>query len=209
MCPAVITRNYYAPLASQVEELDKHVTFTLPHNHVDKNSAEWRQQQTSSKKSLQLGVLNGSIPSAIGKTGATSSAFTSLDPSIPAGIKSNKTFGRAFGEQAEATRINKLHHNIQELAQSVHIIPQVQHSLLSTGKMTDADYIRVYTKHEVNFYDAITARIIVTEESVLKGWRCPSTGLWRVPLVKKISNLNTDTLILNHPLKVASSNKVY
>ena len=47
------------------------------------------------------------------------------------------------------------------------------------------------------------------EESVLKGWRCPSTGIWRVPLVKKPTNLNTDTLILGHPLKVASNNKVY
>jgi len=47
------------------------------------------------------------------------------------------------------------------------------------------------------------------EESVLKGWRCPSTELWQVPLVEKPSSLNTDTLILNHPLKVASRNKVY
>ena len=81
--------------------------------------------------------------------------------------------------------INKLYHNIQEPAQSVHIVPYVQHSLLSTGKMADADYIGVYTKHEVNFYDAQTAIIIVTEESGLKGWQCASTGLWLVPLVEK------------------------
>ena len=81
--------------------------------------------------------------------------------------------------------------------------------LLSTCKMTNADYIGVYTKHEINFYNARTTRIIVMEELVLKGWQCPSTGLWRVPLVKKTSNHNTDTLILDHPLKVASSNKVY
>ena len=52
-------------------------------------------------------------------------------------------------------------------------------------------------------------RIIVREEAVLKGWRCPITGLWCVPLVEKTTNLNTDTLILDHPLKKASSNKTY
>ena len=109
MYPAVITHNYYALLARQVEELDKHVTFTHPHNNVNKNSAKWRRQQTSRKKSLKLGVLDGSIPLAFSDTGATASAFKPLDPSIPTGIKSNKTFGGAFGEKASATTINKLH----------------------------------------------------------------------------------------------------
>ena len=44
---------------------------------------------------------------------------------------------------------------------------------------------------------------------MLKGWQCPVTKLWRVPLVKKPSNFNTDTLILDHPLKVGNCNKVY
>ena len=159
------TRNYYAPLASQVEELDKHATFYLPHNHVDNNSAKWRRKQTSRKKSLQLGVLDGSIPPAISNTGATVSAFKPSDPSIPTGIKSNKIFGGAFWEQAEATIINKLHHNIREPARSVHILPEVQHSLLSTDKLTNTDYIGVYTKDEVNFYNAQKTKIIVTEEA--------------------------------------------
>ena len=75
--------------------------------------------------------------------------------------------------------------------------------------LANADYIGVYDKGEVNFYSAQMTRIIVTEELVLKGWQCPSTGLWRVPLVEKLANLITDTLILDHPLKIASSNKVY
>jgi hypothetical protein len=37
----------------------------------------------------------------------------------------------------------------------------------------------------------------------------PNTGLWRVPLGEKPTNLNTDTIILDHPLKVASTSKVY
>ena len=74
----------------------------------------------------------------------------------------------------ETTIINKLHHNIQEPAQSVHIIQQVQYPLLSTGVLSDAEYIGVYTKDEANFYNARTTKIIVTEEAVLKGWQCPT-----------------------------------
>ena len=156
-------------------------------------------------------ILVGSsiIPSAISDTGATASAFKPLDPKIHTGIKLNKTFGRAFWEQAAATTVNKLHRNIQEPAQSVHIVPQVQHSLLSTSKLANADYIGIYDKHEINFYNAQMSRIIVLEESVLKGWQCPVTNLWHVPLVEKTSNFNTDTLILDHPLKVGKCNKVY
>ena len=76
----VSTGNYFSPLTSQINTLVKQVTFSLPHNHVNKNRGKWRQQQTSSKKSLQLGVLNGSIPSAISNTGATASAFKSSNP---------------------------------------------------------------------------------------------------------------------------------
>jgi hypothetical protein len=49
------------------------------------------------------------------------------------GIWLTATFGRAFGKQATATTMNKLHHKLHEpAAQSVHIVPQVQNALLST-----------------------------------------------------------------------------
>ena len=163
------------------------ISFKLASNHKDKNSAIWRQQQIFSSKKyskstseiranskkyskstteIQAGVLNGSIPSAVSDTGATASAFTPDNPSIPTGVKSTSTFGGAFGDQAKATTINKLHHKLREPARSVHIVPQVQTSLLSTSKVVDADYIAVYDKHEVNFYDAKTTVITVSEEAV-------------------------------------------
>ena len=38
----------------------------------------------------------------------------------------------------------------------------------------------------------------ISEEAVLKGWRCPRANLWRIPLVKcAITNKNTQTLLLN------------
>jgi hypothetical protein len=125
------------------------------------------------------------------------------------GIWSTATFGGAFGNQTKVTTVNKLHPKICKPAHSIHIVPKVQHSLLSTSKLVDADYIAIYNKQEVNFYDATTTKIVVSEEAVLKGWRCPVTKLWRVPLVDKPATLNTDTLLLDHPTQLENLNKLY
>jgi hypothetical protein len=75
--------------------------------------------------------------------------------------------------------------------------------------MVDANYIAVYDKEEVNFYDATTTKVLITEEAVLTGWRCPVNKLWRVPLVANPQNFNEDTLILDHPTKLESLNSLY
>ena len=51
--------------------------------------------------------------------------------------------------------------------------------------------------------------ITVSEEAALQGWRCPNAGLWHVPLIDKSKNLNTDTLLLNHPTMLQSKNRLY
>jgi len=254
----IITQNYYAPLTSRVDTLEraniiftrpapqqhqqqqqqhgsptnssktlsvrckakpplvavkrlhkqgKRMHFSLPANHTDKNSTEWRRQweKPTSKKlrrllkdKLRSGVLDGSIPSAASDTGATASAFKPSAPTIPTCIKSNTSFGGAFGDITEATTVKKPRHKLREPARSEHIVPDVKDSLLSTSKMVDADYIAVYDKEEVNFYDAKTTKRVLTEEAVLTRYRCPKVGLWRLPLVENPTNLNTDTLILDH-----------
>jgi hypothetical protein len=85
----------------------------------------------------------------------------------------------------------------------------VQHSLLSTSKLVEAAYITIYNKQEVNFYNSTTTKIVVLEEAVLKGQRCPVTKLWRIPLVNKPDNLNRDTLLLDHPTQLKNLNKLY
>ena len=97
------------------------------------STTENSKKCSKSTTEIRAGVLDGSIPSAVSDTGATASAFTPDDPSIPTGVKSTSTFGGAFGDQAKATTINKLHHKLREPARSVHIVPQVQTSLLSTS----------------------------------------------------------------------------
>jgi hypothetical protein len=107
---------------------------------------------------------------AVSNTGAAASAFKPSDPSVPMGIRSTATFGRAFGKQVTATTMNKFHRKLSKPARSIHIVPQVQNSLLSTSMVVNTDYIAIYDKEEVNFYNAKITKITVSEEAVLKGW---------------------------------------
>ena len=226
MYSPVITSNYYAPLTSRVDTLEKlfsirkdahtskrgrmRVKFVLPSNHINKDSAMW-QRKLSSKPpmSLCMGVLSSSVPLTVSNTGTSASAFKLSDPTIATGIQSNTSFGGEFGDLAVATTVNKLYHQLWEPARSVHIVPQVKDSLFSTGKCVDADYIAIYDKLEVNYYNAKTTKITVSNDAVLTGWRCPKTRLWRVPLVKHPTNVNVNTLLLDHPTKLENLNSLY
>ena len=159
---------------------------------------------------LRLGVLNGTIPSAVSDTGATSHALLPSAPSIPTGKQSDVVFHLPNGATAPATTINKLHHQVREPARSANIVPDLAtNSLMSTSKFVDAGYTVVYDDKEVNYYEKATTKIVVSEEAVLRGWRCPRDKLWRVPLTPDVRNQNTDTIVLDHPLGHASLNSMY
>ncbi len=44
---------------------------------------------------------------------------------------------------------------------------------------------------------------------MLKGWQFPAAGLWGLPLVENPVNLNTNTLLLDHPTELQSRNWLY
>jgi len=156
------------------------------------------------------GVLNGTIPSAVSDTGATSSTFLKEDPSIPTGRVFSAVFHLPNGTIAPATTLNKLLPNVRAPARDVNIVSSlVENSLLGTSKFTVAGYTAIYDENEVDFYNTITTKITVSAEAVLKGWRCPRMNLWRVPLVPIVTNLNTDTLMLDHPSGQNSLNSMY
>ena len=93
---------------------------------------------------------------------------------------------------------------------TVHIFPALAHqSLLSRGQFSDTGYISICDGNEVNIYDEKTANITVSEKAALKGCRCPTTKLWRIPLQDSVSNANTDTLLLNGPTGKKSLNALY
>ena len=115
---------------------------------------------------MRTGILNGTIPSAVSNTGATSSAFLKEDTSIPTGHISSAVFHLPNGAIAPATTLNKLLHNVRAPVQDVNIVPSlVKNSLLSTSKFAAAGYTTIYDENEANFYDTNTPKITVSVEA--------------------------------------------
>ena len=61
----------------------------------------------------------------------------------------------------------------------------------------------------MNIYGTKPTKIIVTEKAVLKGWRCPNSGLWRILLQANITNINTNMLLLDSPDGRQSLNSLF
>jgi hypothetical protein len=99
-----------------------------------------------------------------------------------------------------ATEIAELPYDIRAPAKDIHITPGIsKNSLISTSKMADAGYITVFDQEQVRIYDANNTQIIATRAAVINGWRDKSTGMWRVALLPTVSNINTDTALLDRP----------
>ena len=229
----LLALNYWALLASQVEELEqippkppelkllpsprhfskngneKKVFFSLPTDHRDTNGIIWRASQyvtinlrrqragrrKLSKTQIAEGIRNGKIPSGVSDTGATSNAGKATDPFGPSRSKTTNFFRLPTGGTTTSTHQAKLLLPVRAPANVVDVIPDLDQTLISGSKFADAGYTAVYDQQEVNFYDS--NKIKITAKSVLQGYRCPRTGMWRVPLQYHIQNDNTDTIILN------------
>ena len=147
---------------------------------------------------LRRGIMDGTIPSTIADSGATSGVGTADDPSHRTGEPSDKRFTLPSGAVIQATEIAAYPFDVRAPAKELHITPGVsQHSLLSTGKYADANYITVFDKDTVNVYNANNTIITVTKDAILRGWRDTDNKLWRIPLVDVVQNVNTDTIIVN------------
>ncbi len=123
--------------------------------------------------------MDGTIPSTIADSGATSGFGTEDDPSHRTGEPSDKWFILPSGTVIQATEIVEYPFNVRKPAKELHITPGVsQQSLLSTGKYADANYITVFDKDTVNIYDANDTIITVTKDAVLRGWQDTDNKLW-------------------------------
>jgi hypothetical protein len=149
---------------------------------------------------LHQGMEDGSIPSTVVDSGCTSEVDTTDDPCQRTGHTSNKQFILPGGKIVKATKIAKYPFKVQSPAQELHIMPGItENSLLSTSKFATANYITIFDKEEVNIYDANNTIITVTRGAILRGFKCPMTGMWHIPLVDLIRNNNTKTVIVNRP----------
>ena len=107
---------------------------------------------------------------------------------------SNKIFTVATGEQARAGNQAKLRLNLHGQAATADMVPALHHnSLISTSKLAVSNYHVVFTPDKVLVYDG---EVKPTKIPVWKGWRDKQIGLWRVPLTNNVTNVNTQTKIL-------------
>ena len=100
--------------------------------------------------------------------------------------------------------------------------PGIPNNSFSTNQFAKAEYMTIFDEEEVNIYNATNTEIKTAGGAVLRGWRLPKKGLWRILLDENVtseSNLNTKTVKAKEPpsnlLKIQppppskSINKVY
>ena len=106
------------------------------------------------------------------------------DEYIPTDISSDKVFESPEGAHLFGSTKAFLHHPVREPAKPADVVPSlVRNSLLSASKFADAKYVTVLTPEEVLIYDDLgELQLTISQKAILKGWRCKTTGLWRVPL---------------------------
>ena len=123
--------------------------------------------------------------------------------------ESPKTFLNANGTESKAGKKAVLPFKMRMPAINADMVPDLaKNSLLSTGKLADAEYATLFTKDEVTVFDTEAAKFQVEGKVVLRGWRCEDTGLWRIPLQDQVTNRNTDTALLSQEASDILSNKV-
>jgi hypothetical protein len=144
--------------------------FDLPTGHINEDSTNYCQRKHHNNDNntrcvrttlhdVCQGILNGTIPSAVSDTAATSNAFLPSAPTLLTGTVSTAVFHLPNRVTAAATMIHKLHHNLREPAHSINIVLSlVDNSLLSTVKMVEAGYTAIYDDKEVNFHNTATTK---------------------------------------------------
>ena len=162
------------------------------------------------EQELKEGFLDVSIPSDAYNTVCTSNAGMVGDTFTQTRQTSTKVFTVSDGHLTPGSMMAKLHHPLQEPAQTVDTVPVLaDQSLLSGNKFAKAGYVSICDDVEVNIYDGRIIKIVVSKASVLKGRRYPRTRMCCVPLQHNFTNLNTDTLLINIPTGTESLNSAY
>ena len=139
--------------------------------------------------------------SAIIDSAASSSCCPTRAKIKSTGRRSTKAFAVPTGQIAVAGEERELPHNLRAPANVCHEVPSMeQDTLLSVPKLVDAGYTPILTKEGVEVYNTSDIKFKVSKEAVLRGWREPESGMWRIPLeegvnVTNVENVNTQTII--------------
>jgi hypothetical protein len=156
-----LSSNFYSILTNNA----------FPTCQVDKQDND-PVEQVNNINELKQGVLDGSIPSAVADSGATSSVGTKRDRMrnafVTTGCQLDKAFRMPNGKVEEASDMDKFQHDVRHPAKDVHIMPGIERdSLLSIPMFADANYVAIFDKDEVNIYNANNTTIIVSRGAIL------------------------------------------
>ena len=102
---------------------------------------------------LKRGFLDRTIPSAVSDTGATSSAGVSSDRTFFCATRQSSTniFRLLNGSDASASEVLLLEQPLRDSARTINMVPSLcGASLLSTSKLSGAEYVTVYDGNKVN-----------------------------------------------------------
>ena len=172
--------------------------------------AEWKANKVIEKRNRKRTLQNHEVPTIVVDSGATSTCIRTEDAAFVQVLaeKSPKHFLNANGTISEATNKAQLEYKMRQPAVDADIVPGLaMNSLLSTSKLADAGYVTVFTNDEVKIFDAAATPFQLQGSIIMKGWRCPRTKLWRVPLQEKWTNINTETALLNQEVTNIIMNK--
>ena len=121
----------------------------------------------------------------------TSSCGHPHDLFLTTGQLLHKIFHTLFGQQAAATKQKELLHKHQKLVSTTDIILTLKssHTLLSTSKFADANYITMLTLQPFYIKDGKTTNITARKPPVLIRWRKNISRLLHVLLHLEPSTL--------------------
>ena len=113
-------------------------------------------------------MLKGQIPYMVADSGATSSCGRTSNPFIKTGQSSKKKFHMPFSHMAQATETTQLQHQVRAPANTVDIVPGLQHNaLLSINKFAEANHVAVFMPGKVNIFDGKQASITSTHQPII------------------------------------------
>lgn len=205
---------------SHVREKGKTVRFKLYSTNMNKPKSNWKRRLAKSQHTMLNEDAKQKLqdyrriqraerkherkkykPSIVMDSAATSTVLRESDKKYVTVLNeiSNKMYRNANGTTSKAGNKALLPYNLRGEAREADVVPSLAvNSLLSTCQLADENYITIFTKDEVKVFDAETTKLNIDGHIIMKGWRCPETKLWRVPLTEEMNNLNTDTAILSN-----------
>ena len=85
---------------------------------------------------------------------------------------------------------------LRQGAAKAHTVQGPTNSLIGMSTLQTHSYIPIFEADKMSVYDGQITTITVSSKSVMEGWYVPKEKLWRIPLVKNISNIEHQLVVV-------------